>query len=354
MAAGCSPDTVESVDMQEGDQLYVPLIGADADDRGSIIAACGILKKFASNGTDETLKPYFLDTFYHGMYIRFKKGDGISIFQAGGDKLAIGSGDGGRTLVLKDAEAVRDFERLKVLPTLLTITPNPAHFGEKIHFEGNNGDSKASAPFVVTWRPILNHYSSSDPDPSLVIYTGTTTFGRYDVTFAMPAYGKAADGTLKPILPGKGWIDIPGLNGGPFSSTSIDLLPASQPFLSVDGFPAADPSLMPITVSGRVLVPVRALAVLAGQPIVWDAESNAILIRTKPTDVAPRDVASAYVTSLWIDGKKATNLQPIVRGGTAYVPIRAVTEAFGLPVVWDSRSRSVNVTTAPAKTAIKP
>ncbi|MBW7461622.1 hypothetical protein K0U00_46945, partial [Paenibacillus sepulcri] len=174
---GCSADTVAAVNFQEGDQLYVPYVGADKEDRDGIALACGILKKFASKGVEETLPAYFLDRFFHGMSIDFKQGDGVQIYEIGGGKMAIGAGEGGKTVVLKDDDAVRDYGRLEVLPTELAVTPNPAYFGEKLHFEGDNGDSQASTPFVVTWLPILDHYSSTDPDPSLVIYTGTTTFG---------------------------------------------------------------------------------------------------------------------------------------------------------------------------------
>ncbi|WP_314589209.1 stalk domain-containing protein [Paenibacillus terrigena] len=49
-----------------------------------------------------------------------------------------------------------------------------------------------------------------------------------------------------------------------------------------------------------------------------------------------------------MDGRKAAaDLQPIIHNGRAYVPIRAVTAAFGLPVVWDAGTRGVNVTVAP-------
>jgi len=65
----------------------------------------------------------------------------------------------------------------------------------------------------------------------------------YDVTFAMPVYGKAVDGTLKSI-------------------------PAGNPFLSINGVPTSDPLLELITALGYVFVPVRGVAKLSGQPVV--------------------------------------------------------------------------------------
>jgi hypothetical protein len=51
------------------------------------------------------------------MEINFTEGDHISLYIAGQGKLAIGSGRGGKTLILNDPQAVQDFERLKVLPS---------------------------------------------------------------------------------------------------------------------------------------------------------------------------------------------------------------------------------------------
>ncbi|OPA77789.1 hypothetical protein BVG16_15290 [Paenibacillus selenitireducens] len=152
--------------MQDGDQIYIPLNGANEEDRDSINTVCDILKQFAAKGVEETLPTVSLVTFFHGMEISFVEGEYISIYRAVGAKLALGSGEGGNTVVLNDLQAVQDFERLKVLPTKLTIRPNPAHFGETLHFIGNNGDPGESTPFIVSWAPIVDHYSSSDTDPS--------------------------------------------------------------------------------------------------------------------------------------------------------------------------------------------
>nr|WP_276316234.1 copper amine oxidase N-terminal domain-containing protein [Paenibacillus artemisiicola] len=106
---------------------------------------------------------------------------------------------------------------------------------------------------------------------------------------------------------------------------------------------------MPFASEGRVYVPVRAVASLSGQPVQWDPATRAVLIRTKPSE-AKRGAGMR----LWIDGKPAAaELQPVLRGGTAYVPVRAVTAAFGLPVAWNADSRSVNVTVPPVNAAAK-
>ncbi|QHW32050.1 copper amine oxidase N-terminal domain-containing protein [Paenibacillus rhizovicinus] len=339
LAAACGPATVKTVDMADGDQIYIPLSGANEADRTGIAAVCGIVRKFADKGVEETLPSYFGDRFFHGMEISFTGDDYLSMYIAGPGKLALGAGLGGKTTVLNDSQAVTDFEQLKKLPTSIVVKPNPVHFGETLHFSGNNGNGEASGLFRVYWQPSAAGASSQAP---LVIYSGTTTFGRYDVQFGMPAFGQAPDGTMKPILPGKGKLSITGNGSGMPFPADTELAAASAPFLSVNGVPAADAALKPLAVGGRIYVPVRAVASLSGQPVTWDKATNSILIRTKPSTAKP---ASKGALTLWIDGKQgAADIQPIVRGGAAYVPIRAVTAAFGYPVTWNGASGCANIT----------
>ncbi|MFU1797456.1 copper amine oxidase N-terminal domain-containing protein [Paenibacillus azoreducens] len=226
LASVCTPKTISSIEMQDGDMMYVPLIGANEKDKDSIRTVCSILQKFAAKGVEETLPYDSPQTFFHGMYVNFTEGESISMYQYGG-KLALGSAFGGKTMILDDHQSVQDFNRLKVVPTS-TFQPNPVHIGKKVHFKGNIGGYKESEPLIISWAPDLNKYSSQDPDRSLVIFTGTMKFGSYDVQFTMPAYGKAADGTMKPLQPGKGTIKISNGSYGNVESTSIELLPESK------------------------------------------------------------------------------------------------------------------------------
>ncbi|WP_338113020.1 copper amine oxidase N-terminal domain-containing protein [Paenibacillus artemisiicola] len=341
-AAGCAPETVKAVDMQDADQLYLPLIGADPDDRAAIAKVCGMLKKFASNGVREDIPKVPDDQFFHGMSIVFAGGDGAILYETQGPMLVYGGTGGKNSLVLRDGAAVHDFEALKKLP-YMDIAPNPLRFGQSAHLRGDDGDTAKNGKLAVHWTPMTGAAGSG----SLTVYEGTTTYGRYDVSFPMPAYGKAEDGTLRPIAPGKGYFSlVPYTGGAPFYA---EVQPAESAFLSVNGVPAADPALMPFASEGRVYVPVRAVASLSGQPVQWDPATRAVLIRTKPSE-AKRGAGMR----LWIDGKPAAaELQPVLRGGTAYVPVRAVTAAFGLPVAWNADSRSVNVTVPPVNAAAK-
>ncbi|REE89105.1 copper amine oxidase-like protein [Paenibacillus taihuensis] len=326
LAASCSPETVKSVGVQEGDMGYLTLIGANPDDRASISKVCTLLSKFVQKGETVDVPSGLTEGFFHGMSISFS--DGVSEVEiAEGTGLTIEQGNG-KALVLRDEETYELVNELKVLPPPLAIKPNPVHFGEKLEFAGNNGVSEKESPLVVRWVPIRMSYSSSDPDPSLIIYKSKAKYGKYSVDFIMPAYGTAVDGTLRPIPPGKGFIEISGdtyIGSGSHLRADIELKPASSVFLSVNGVPVVDSASAPkpLTEKGLVYIPVRMVAKLSGQSVTWDAKTRSLLINGKEAEA---------------------ELAPIVRSGIAYVPIRAVTAVFGLPVVWDSASRSVNIT----------
>ncbi|MEC0093845.1 copper amine oxidase N-terminal domain-containing protein [Paenibacillus macquariensis] len=116
MASTCSTDTVVSVDIKDGDLMYKPLIGTNKQDQEGIRTVCRILKKITAEGVEVTLPRTFPETFFHGMSVNFSTGDSVSIHLASGGKLAMGSELGGKNIFLGDAQTIKEFERLKVLP----------------------------------------------------------------------------------------------------------------------------------------------------------------------------------------------------------------------------------------------
>ncbi|GGD59654.1 stalk domain-containing protein [Paenibacillus nasutitermitis] len=217
LAAVCKQETIKSVDMQDGDIQYIPLVGANKEDGKSINTVCGILKKFASKGVQETGQAPITETFFHGMGISFTEGDSLELYPDS-KGLAIDLGDNQR-LILADSQVNRDFENLKVSLPQISVGPNPAHIGETVHITGANGEfwSETSAVSVY-WMP-TDSYSNTDKK-ALLIYTGKAKFGRYDIKFKMPASGKASDGSMKAIPLGKGRISV-------YDSASIEMLPAA-------------------------------------------------------------------------------------------------------------------------------
>lgn len=149
-------------------------------------------------------------------------------------------------------------------------------------------------------------------------------------------------------------------------------LQVSETTATVNGNPVLLTAPMQV-VGGRIYVPLRFLSEATGADVKWAAGANTIRI-TRSDEYLPqtsseptwlnRQTGEIYMakneqtpvsllgkldgklqgTSVLIDGKEAiSELVRIVRSGTSFVPIRAVTAAFGLPVVWDSASRSVNL-----------
>ncbi|MBB3126766.1 hypothetical protein FHS19_001420 [Paenibacillus rhizosphaerae] len=69
-----------------------------------------------SEGTEVMLPRIFPETFFHGMTVEFTAGDSVSIYMAEGNKLAMGSELGGKTIFLEDAGLVKEFISFKVKP----------------------------------------------------------------------------------------------------------------------------------------------------------------------------------------------------------------------------------------------
>lgn len=100
----------------------------------------------------------------------------------------------------------------------------------------------------------------------------------------------------------------------------------------------------PIMENDRVLVPMRAIFEALGAEVSWDNETN--------TASAVRGDVSVSITIdrgvMLKNGAEISLDAParLIDDGYTYVPIRAISEAFGAEVVWDEDSYKVVVTTA--------
>ncbi|SDX03854.1 copper amine oxidase N-terminal domain-containing protein [Paenibacillus sp. CF384] len=115
LAAVCSPETITSVNLQDGDLLYVPLNSTNKADHESINKVCRMLKKFVKSGVEETASTAEVEGFFHGMSISFADGSYLQVQEAGQNRLSIAIARG-KQLVLDDLEAYKDFKHLKILP----------------------------------------------------------------------------------------------------------------------------------------------------------------------------------------------------------------------------------------------
>jgi hypothetical protein len=346
IADSCGAHTLSQASIEGGDMQYDNLYVAREEDRPRLDTICGIVKKFASAGKPVERFDPTPTSFFHGFYLRFAGDYVVTIFRYKSD-IYLESRD--QFLKLSDSKAIQDYQSFMVPSEFLSITPEELRFGEQVQLEGHHPSFYSDSIFVF-WIPERPSYSSSPStssgalpypaDSALLLYEGKQEFGYYDVSFPLPALGKAADGSMKP-LGRKGSLMVnggPG-EGGSYSNGTLELSPSTQPFLSVNGVPSESAELIPILSEGRAMLPLRSAAKLAGQSVDWDAGTWSVLIRSDP----PEQSESTYLyPQLWIDGKLASpELQPVLIGGLTYVPIRALSAAFGISVGWDNASRSV-------------
>lgn len=102
-------------------------------------------------------------------------------------------------------------------------------------------------------------------------------------------------------------------------------------------FPAS-----PYTENYRTMVPMRRIFESLGAEVQWDNNTQSVTSETDDTVV----ILAIGMNTMYVNGKAVTlDVRPALVNDTTYVPLRAVSEAFGCAVDWDEASRSVYITT---------
>ncbi|MCX7714876.1 MAG: copper amine oxidase N-terminal domain-containing protein [Clostridia bacterium] len=97
-------------------------------------------------------------------------------------------------------------------------------------------------------------------------------------------------------------------------------------------------NVTPIIKDGRTLIPVRAIAESLGAEVNYDSDTGTITIVLDGKEVTLK----INDTSATVDGKQTTlEVAPMIDNGRTFVPVRFISEAFGLDVEWDSDSQTV-------------
>lgn len=110
--------------------------------------------------------------------------------------------------------------------------------------------------------------------------------------------------------------------------------------------------------NGRTLVPVRVISETLGFKVDWNQADQEVLIKTSEAE-------DAKILSLKINDNKATfgdkvfdlDVAPKISQSRTFVPLRFISEAFGLKVDWDEENKTAIVGegyVAPALTNILP
>lgn len=97
----------------------------------------------------------------------------------------------------------------------------------------------------------------------------------------------------------------------------------------------------PVIVSGRTLVPIRAVAEELGYTVGWDGDTRCISM------VSPNQNDNVYMfiddNNVYRDygGSSKIDVAPQIINSRTYIPLRAAAEAMNCEVEWDAASRTV-------------
>ena len=116
----------------------------------------------------------------------------------------------------------------------------------------------------------------------------------------------------------------------------------------------------PFISNGTTYVPVRAISELFNADVKWDSRKNKVTITTKDNEAnlthtirERNELVTTTITAhkgvkLYINGEECIpkdvngNVKDIyIVNGTTYVPVRAVSNALGLPIAWSEKTNSV-------------
>ena len=113
---------------------------------------------------------------------------------------------------------------------------------------------------------------------------------------------------------------------------------------------AAGVEVPPILVNGTTYLPVRAIANALNLEVAWDDATKSVFINGVSVLAKKTDVINIFINGGKFIAKDANGnvVNPILKDGTTYLPVRAIGEAFDKEVAWDGATRTVTLTTKKA------
>lgn len=98
----------------------------------------------------------------------------------------------------------------------------------------------------------------------------------------------------------------------------------------------------PLVVQGRTMVPYAGIAKSLGATVGWDSKAKTVVV-TKADTRLKLTIGS---TTAYKNGAKVQlDAAPVAVGGRTMVPLRFISEAFGLWIKWDNSSKTVAIRT---------
>lgn len=99
----------------------------------------------------------------------------------------------------------------------------------------------------------------------------------------------------------------------------------------------------PVIISGRTLVPLRAIFEALGAKVEWHNATRTVTA-TRGSDQILLQVGNKTAT---VNNKAVTlDVEPIIISGRTLVPARFIAESFGMVVNWDEKTRTISIAAA--------
>jgi uncharacterized lipoprotein YddW (UPF0748 family) len=99
----------------------------------------------------------------------------------------------------------------------------------------------------------------------------------------------------------------------------------------------------PVIINGRAMVPLRTVFEKLGADVSWNDKTGQVIAKTEDREVS----VTIGSDIMLIDRKDTVKLDaaPVIRNGRTLLPLRAMSEAFGLTVGWNDPNRVITIDT---------
>lgn len=98
----------------------------------------------------------------------------------------------------------------------------------------------------------------------------------------------------------------------------------------------------PVIVNDRTLLPINAVATKMGKSVEWDSNTSVVTVSDESTVL---ELIPGKEEMLNNEEKVVLDTAPVIINGRTCLPVRAVAEAFGAQVYWESSAREVHIIT---------
>ncbi len=112
--------------------------------------------------------------------------------------------------------------------------------------------------------------------------------------------------------------------------------------VDVNGDPAS-----PLLIEGTTYLPVRAVSEALGVSVEWDNDTRSVFIDGKPEKAELGKEINIFIKGAKLTARDADGdvVNPIIKDGSTYLPIRAIGNAFDKSVSWENATRTASLTT---------